>query len=256
MPWCSARFILRLAGAVAGFAQESQDQGQDLAQPMTLDRTLATLHGVVRNAATGEGLPRALVRVEGDANTGALTDGEGRFEIANIPVGPQEVEVRKPGFLDRGTFRRRMRRTRRGRCDSAMPAVATTSWWPPQMPDVIFTLAPTGAIRGQVELSTGEPAEGIAVNAGAADDSGRARRLAAGRHRQRPASDGTFRFGGLVDGDYALFSEPAMDSDLDGAPGGAGQRMGLSRAFIIPTRASLRERAEFTLQTARRRRPT
>ena len=67
---------------------------------MTLDRTLATLHGVVRNATTGEGLPRALVRVEGDANTGALTDGEGRFEISNISVGPQSVSVQKPGFLD------------------------------------------------------------------------------------------------------------------------------------------------------------
>ena len=67
---------------------------------MTVDRTPTTLHGVVRNAATGEGLPRALVRIEGDANTGALTDGEGRFEIPNIPVGPQAVEVRKPGFRD------------------------------------------------------------------------------------------------------------------------------------------------------------
>ena len=80
-------------------AEPAQDQSPPT-QPSTLDRTLTTLHGVVRNAATGEGVPRALVRIEGDANTGALTDGEGHFEIPNIAVGPQSVEVRKPGFRD------------------------------------------------------------------------------------------------------------------------------------------------------------
>ncbi len=68
---------------------------------MALDRMLTTLHGVVRNATTGEGLPRALVKIEGDADAGALTDGDGRFEIHNIPVGPQSVTVQKPGFLDK-----------------------------------------------------------------------------------------------------------------------------------------------------------
>ena len=150
-------------------AQESaQDQGQ-ASQPMALDRTLATLHGVVRNAATGEGLPRALVRIEGDANTGALTDGDGRFEIADIPVGPQQVEVRKPGFVDRG-IPAADATSAAGQALIAMPSGGHNVMVAAQMPDVVFTLTPTGAIRGQVELSTGEPAEGIAINAGAAGD--------------------------------------------------------------------------------------
>ena len=33
------------------------------------------VHGVVRNAATGAPLARALVQIEGDAETGTLTDG-------------------------------------------------------------------------------------------------------------------------------------------------------------------------------------
>src|SRR5271167_171965 len=61
---------------------------------------LATLHGIVRDAASGEPLPRALVSIEGDAAAGVLTDGEGKFEIPNLPAGPVIVSLQKPGFLD------------------------------------------------------------------------------------------------------------------------------------------------------------
>ena len=37
------------------------------------------VHGIVRNGATGDPLARALVRINGDASTGVLTDGDGRF---------------------------------------------------------------------------------------------------------------------------------------------------------------------------------
>jgi hypothetical protein len=100
---------------------------------------------------------------------------------------------------------------------------------------VVFTLAPTGAIRGQVELSTGDAAEGIKiVLAQRAIQDGRAlwQQTASAKTR----SDGTFRFGGLADGDYALFTEPDMDSDLDGAPGGAGQRWGYAAVYYPDAR--------------------
>ncbi len=201
---------------------------------MTLDRTLATLHGLVRNTATGEGLPRALVRIEGDANTGALTDGEGRFEIPNVPVGPQSVTVQKPGFLDRslsaaGTTN-----------EVAMFLVVMASGGhnilvAAQMPDVVFMLAPAGAIRGQIELSTGEPGEGIAIElAQRTLEDGRAIWKLAGSTKTH--SDGTFRFGGLTDGEYAIYSDPAMDSDLDGMPGGAGQRLGYASIYYPDAR--------------------
>jgi len=215
-------------------AQEpGQDQGPG-SQPMTVDRTLATLHGVVRNAATGEGLPRALVRIEGDANTGVLTDGDGRFEIANIPVGPQQVEVRKPGFLDRGMLAAGAT-SGPGQALMAMPAGGHNVLVAAEMPDVVFTLTRAGAIRGQVDLSTGEPAEGIAITlAQRTIEDGRVLWQQAATTKTR--SDGTFRFGGLADGDYALFSEPAMASDLDGAPGGAGQRQGYARVYYPDAR--------------------
>jgi hypothetical protein len=197
----------------------AQEPGQT-AQPSTVDRTLTSLHGVVRNAATGEGLPRALVRVEGDANTGALTDGEGRFEISNIPVGPQTVEVAKPGFLDRSAGG--------GTADFEGAATLTHNVMvAAEMPDVVFTLAPAGIIHGQVELSTGEPAGGITVQLVTRTiEDGRVV-WQAGR-TAKTNSDGAFRFAGLANGEYALYSEPAMANDLDAAPdlGGAGERRG------------------------------
>ena len=36
---------------------------------------LVTVHGVVKNAATGEPLPRVLVSVESQSGKGVLTDG-------------------------------------------------------------------------------------------------------------------------------------------------------------------------------------
>ena len=63
--------------------------------------TRVTVHGVVRNGANGEPLARALVRIEGDGDAGALTDGEGRFEIPSVLAGPEIVRLLKPGFRDR-----------------------------------------------------------------------------------------------------------------------------------------------------------
>jgi len=197
-------------------------------QPQSLDRTLTTLHGVVRNAATGDGLPRALVRIEGDANTGALTDGEGRFEIPNIAVGPQAVEVRKPGFRNLAPA---IGDAVQGDAGSSPHNVMVAAG----MPDVVFTLAPDGAIRGQVELSTGDGAEGITVNlARRTIQQGRMvwQQMAATRTR----SDGAYRFGLLAEGDYTVYSEPTLESDLDAALGGTGQRWGFASVYYPDTR--------------------
>lgn len=198
------------------------------AQPSTLDRTLATLHGVVRNAATGEGLARALVRIEGDAAAGVLTDGEGRFEIANVPVGPQAVEVHKPGFRNAGN---NGPATASDDQESSSHDVLIAA----AMPDVVFTLAPTGSIRGQVELSTGDAAESISVDlAQRTIQDGRLVWRQVGTTRTR--SDGAYRFGLLAEGDYAVYSEPSLASDLDGAPGGVGERRGYASAYYADAR--------------------
>jgi len=229
-------FAVSFPGQAQDAAQEQGQEQSQPGQPMTLDRTLAALHGVVRNAATGEGLPRALVRVEGDADTGALTDGEGRFEIPDIPVGPQLIEVRKPGFLDH-TFSAAGAGSEVEQFIVARGTGGHNVMVAAEMPDLVVTLAPTGSIRGQVELSTGDTAEGITialVRRGIAD--GRAVWQTAASTKTK--SDGTYRFGGLADGEYAVFSQPAMDSDLDETPGpaGAGQRFGYPSVYYSDAR--------------------
>src|SRR5579859_6056559 len=105
--WIAALALLAFAGVCSSArAQEpSQDPPPDQpanapAEPVTppppaADVARVAVHGSVKNAATGEPLARALVRIEGDAVTGRLTDGDGRFEIPGVPVGPQAFQVIK-----------------------------------------------------------------------------------------------------------------------------------------------------------------
>ena len=159
---------------------------------------------MVRNAVTGEPLPRALVRIEGDASTGALTDGDGRFEIPNLPAGPQIFEVVKPGFLDRPNAGGRVVLDDAGSAHNVLVAAG--------MADLAFSLTPTNAIHGQVGLSTGDPAEGIEVQLlRRTVQDGRAiwQQMTA----TKTLSDGGYRFAGLPNGQYAVYTNPAMDNE-------------------------------------------
>jgi hypothetical protein len=64
-----------IATVSGGTFLESQqsDQPNPATEPMRI-----TVQGIVHNAVTGDPLPSALVEIEGDANTGALTDGNSR----------------------------------------------------------------------------------------------------------------------------------------------------------------------------------
>jgi hypothetical protein len=180
---------------------------------------LTTIHGVVLNAATGSPLPRALVQIEGDAETGALTDGEGRFEIPNVPLGPQSMKVVKPGFLDQAFFPG-------GDAGWGIgPNMNHNILIAAQMPDLIFSMAPTNSIHGRIDLSTGDAAQdmGVTLVKRMVED-GRAAWQAIST--VKTDSDGAFRFARLGDGEYALYSEPALESEpatLINAPGSDGQ---------------------------------
>ena len=191
---------------------EREIEGQS---PLRASQALASLHGVVRNAVGGEPLPRALVSVEGDAFTGALTDGEGRFEIPNLPVGPVIVSLQKPGYLDAAS----------GEASEVMDTVAAAPhnvMLAEDMPDVEFWLTPTGAIRGQIDLSNGDPAEEMTVIL-------LRRVLLNGRAGWAPSAgtktrrDGAFRFGGLPPGVYELYTETSLDSENLNLPVEAGR---------------------------------
>jgi hypothetical protein len=164
---------------------------------------------VVKNSATGEPVPRALVRIEGDAMSGALTDGDGRFEISGVPIGPQAFQVIKPGFVDQPTSGSVMPGSPFNDRSNSEHNVRVAV----DMPDLVFNLSPTNAIRGQISLSTGDPAQGIGVMLlRRTVQDGRAVWQAATNVRTN--SDGAYRFAGLADGVYAIYTEPAMDNDV------------------------------------------
>jgi hypothetical protein len=249
--------ILCCAAALLACAQDvpPAPQSPESQVPQSLDRTPATLHGIVRNAVTGEGVPRALVSIEGDAETGALTDGDGRFEIDGVPVGPQAVDVSKPGFFSPAF-------AGSAEAPSGVSGPPHNVLVAASMPDVVFTLAPACTIRGRVDLSTGDPAEGIEVGlVRRIITDGRAVWQASGFTKTR--SDGTYRFGGLAAGQYVLYTSPALDSDpystlVASGKAAAAQRWGYasiyypdardpSGASIIPVTNGAEVQANLTL---------
>lgn len=187
-----------------------------LTPPTTLPTsTLATIQGEVINAATSQPIPRALVRIEGDAEAGVLTDGDGHFEIPGIPAGPQAIQVMKPGYRDRP-------RTAGSSAAEDTVGPAHNVMVSAQMPDLVFTLEPTSVIHGFIEFPTGDPADGITINL-------LKRTIEDGRAVWTPASitksnsEGAYRFAGLADGEYVIYTEPAMENDPADNPYGAGR---------------------------------
>ncbi len=195
--------VMLAAASLLTAQSPNQDQ---TASAQGAGATLATVHGLVRNAASGEPLPRALVRIDGDASTGTLTDGDGHFELPGVPTGPQVFEVLKPGFLDAANEAAAAGLWGNARDSGHSVMVAA------EMPDVIFNLTPANAIRGQIQLSTSDPGEGVGVVLlrQAVQDG---RTVWQVTSTTKTNSEGVYRFGGLADGSYAIYTQPAMESD-------------------------------------------
>ena len=202
---------MRKVGAAAGLSllrcvflvampmlgQDSQNT-QEVQPPV--GHSPVTVRGLVVNTATGDPVPHALVKTGDRPVLGALTDGEGRFEISGLPVGEKTFYVRKPGFRDPTVgeegygFAGHVVRVAEG------------------MPEVSFPLAPDNSISGHVTLSTGAPALGIGlilVRQEFVD--GRPGWKEVERHQSTP--DGSFRYSGLRDGTYLVMSQPEFDND-------------------------------------------
>jgi hypothetical protein len=179
-------------------------------QSAPISSARVSVHGVVLNAVSGEPLPRALVRLIGSGSSGALTDGEGRFEFADIPTGPQQFEIIKPGFLDE------MSEAAAATGGGGSGGFAHTVTVAAEMPDVTFKMAPPNSIHGQVQLSTGDVAQGIEITLLKQNvEGGRLVWLlvALGATMTKTNADGAYRFGWLADGTYVVYSAPAMDNE-------------------------------------------
>jgi hypothetical protein len=173
----------------------------------------ATVHGVVKNAVTNEPLPRVLVALSGNIGQAVLTDGDGRFEIPGVAVGTDVFELTKPGYADsaNGPVLEDVWEENQGVTHNVVVTAET--------PELVFSMRPLNVIRGQMQLSTGDPAEKIVVML-------LARTIVDGRATWRPRitrqtdSEGRYRFPGLPDGVYVIETLPSMDSDAGAAVSG------------------------------------
>lgn len=237
-----ASWVLILAfAALPARAQQDEPPTPEVTHDMPAENTpppdpsaLVTVHGVVRNSATGEPLPRALVQIGGTSGEAALTDGDGRFEIGGVPPGPNIFQLIRPGFRDTVPG---LERSPIGLSD---PATTHAVFVLAGMADLAFAMKPTNVIRGQVELSTGESAQGINVML-------LRRAVQDGRAFWRPVAnsrtnaDGIYRFAGLDDGEYSVYTQPAMEGDIPAAivePGGEVKfaRNGFAAAYYPDAR--------------------
>lgn len=232
MAWTVLAALL-LCAAAGACAQEETQQTPDAVEDMPQAEAAApqptaapapsanakrlTVHGVVRSLSSGQGVARALVRIEGDATTGVLTGGDGRFEIADVPAGPQIFTVLKPGFLDLpfgGAT---------GQEGSASHNVQVAVG----MSELVFSLAPMAALHGSLRSDDGEALAGIRVTlVQRVVQAGRAVWRVHGSSVKTHA-DGSFRFGGLTAGDYSLFTDPQLEKErLDEADtNSSGQKL-------------------------------
>ena len=219
--WGSALLLL----ASSPLAAQVQDRQPD--QPTNPYGTARiAVQGVVRNSATGDPLPRALVQIEGDANTGSLTDGEGRFEIPGVPAGPQIIRVVKPGFRDRPYAAEETGLQAEGPAHSVLVAA--------QMPDLNFALVPNCAIHGHIELSTGDPADGIGVSL-LKNVVRFGRTVWVQVTSTKTNGEGTYRFGGLPEGVYAVYTEPTLESEPAVSVLAAGSAANVARSGYAST---------------------
>jgi hypothetical protein len=185
------------------------------------------VQGEVIDAATGQPIPRALVRIEGDAETGALTDSDGRFEIPAVSVGPQSIQVTKPGYRDRP-------RTAGAAAVDDTAAPAHNVLVSAEMPDLVFTMEPTSSIHGFIELTTGDLAEGITANLlQRTIEDGRSVWTLASIAKSN--SEGAYRFASLAGGEYVMYTDPSMENDPAANPYGAG-RAGYASVFYPDAR--------------------
>jgi hypothetical protein len=174
-----------------------------------VDPLTASIRGHVTMADTGVPVRGAQVRAmsESGVNRLATTDGDGRFELRNLPAGQFRVTVSKAGFVS-------LQFGQRQPFEPSVPIGLAEG----QQFTANLALMRAGVIAGRVYDEHGEPAVGVRVRALRA-------RMVQGRRQLQPAgvSDtaddmGAYRVYGLAPGEYYV----AVTPGVGGGPLGQG----------------------------------
>lgn len=162
----------------------------------------AVIRGRIVTSDTGTPIRRAQVRAfsgEMRESRGASTDGQGRFEIRDLPAGRWELSVSKAGFV---TLRFGQRRP----FEAGRPIELGEG---ETMAKADMALPRGGAVTGRVVDEFGDPVAGTRVQAM------RYRTMQGNRQLMGVGNDntddtGAFRLYGLTPGDYYISAVPQM----------------------------------------------
>ena len=154
-----------------------------------------TISGTI--AVSPSGLPAAAVRVaiygRDVPNRSTLTDGEGRFSFAGLPVGRYTITAAKPGHVNITYGQRRP-----GGSGTEIPLAEG------QRVQIALQIPRGAVITGTVLDERGEPAIGVQVRG--------VRMLARGQRREMMSSStddrGIYRLHSLQPGNYAVCASP------------------------------------------------
>jgi Carboxypeptidase regulatory-like domain len=193
----SLRLILAVMfwGAVipsSSLAQSTLAQLTAPAQQTTPTSTAVyNIDGVVVNSATGAPVNAALVQaIFQGARSSVLTQPDGKFHLTDVPQGPLNVSVEKPGFFSEQQLPQ----------DFNMRTQLVAG---PDTPFLVLKLVPEGVIYGRITDPDGLPVENlrVALLYGSVSD-GRKNWLQ--RFGGQTTEDGEFRIFGIPPGSYYL----------------------------------------------------
>jgi hypothetical protein len=184
--------------------------------PAAIDPLTASIQGRVTSADAGAPIRRAEVRAlnERGVNRLATTDGDGRFELRDLPAGEYRLTVSRTGYVSLAYGQRR-----------PFEAAEVITLAQGQKAAANLLLPRAGAIAGRLVDDAGEPLARARVQALRA-------RMVEGRRRLQPAGPvdvtddtGAFRLYGLPPGDYYVSATPReIERTVAGTtPGFAGR---------------------------------
>jgi len=204
IPLVAAALVAAVVGAAALRAQGQGGRGPTRAQnarpPAEAPVGTAVIRGTVTAADTGAPIRRAQVRVSSnDARESRLsiTDGQGRFEVKELPAGRYTVTASKGGFV---TLQYGQRRP----SESGTPIELSDG----QAIGKLTIGLPRGSVMGgRITDEFGEPVANAVVSAMRYGFAAGARRLMpapGGSARDTTDDQGQYRLYGLPPGDYYL----------------------------------------------------
>jgi len=196
-----ARCPLLLLLALLALADAAVAQPRPRTRPQRIDPLTSSIQGRITAADTGAPVRGAEVRLSMDGRFSRLvtTNGEGRFEMRNLPAGSYRLIVSKTGFITLEFGQRR-----------PFESASTITVGEGQSATGNVALLRGGAIFGRVLDQFGDPSVGTRVQVLRMRAEGGDRRLLPVGAADQTDDTGAFRLYGLPPGDYYVAANTGL----------------------------------------------